>query len=153
MAVEDILQLGHETCGIDIMDVREIVALQEIRTIPTAPPHVAGILDLRGVFVPIIDLHRRFHLERPAMDEVYELVGGFVIIEVWGTGIRIRIGRVVRVVKVALDSVQQQPQMLSGIGTDYIRGVSSADDGRYLIILDVGRLFNPRELGEIDNLR
>ena len=77
-------QLGRETYGIDIMGVKEIVALEEIRTIPTAPPYVAGILNLRGVFVPIINLHKRFRLERASLEEIEELLSGFVIIQVRG---------------------------------------------------------------------
>ena len=146
-------QLGRETYGIDIMGVKEIVALEEIRTIPTAPPYVAGILNLRGVFVPIIDLHKRFRLEKAVLGEADELLSGFVIIEVRGRGIGIIIDRVSRVVTIAVDSVQPPPQMLSGIGAEYIQGVAPAEGGEYLIILDVSRLFNPRELSELDSLR
>ena len=144
-------QLGRETYGIDIMGVKEIVALEEIRTIPTAPPYVAGILNLRGIFVPIIDLHKRFRLEKANL--VDELLSGFVIIEVRERGIGIIIDRVSRVVTIATDSIQPPPQMLSGIGAEYIQGVASGENNEYLIILDVSRLFNPRELNELDSLR
>ena len=144
-------QLGRETYGIDIMGVKEIVALEEIRTIPTAPPYVAGILNLRGIFVPIIDLHKRFRLEKANLMD--ELLSGFVIIEVRERGIGIIIDRVSRVVTIATDSIQPPPQMLSGIGAEYIQGVASGENNEYLIILDVSRLFNPRELNELDSLR
>lgn len=146
-------QLGRETYGIDIMGVKEIVALEEIRTIPTAPPYVAGILNLRGVFVPIINLHKRFRLERASLEEIEELLSGFVIIQVRGRGIGIIIDRVSRVVTIDVDSIQPPPQMLSGIGAEYIQGVAAGESGEYLIILDVARLFNPRELSELDSLR
>ncbi len=54
-------QLGEELYGINIMDVKEIVRVQEIRSIPNAPPYVEGIFNLRSEIIPIINLHKRFH--------------------------------------------------------------------------------------------
>ena len=148
-------QLGHETYGIDIMEVKEIVGLQEIRTIPTAPPYVAGILNLRGVFIPIINLHKRFQLDRAQLDETERLLSGFVIIDVRGTDLGIIIDRVSRVVSVTAQDVQPPPQMIAGIGTEYIQGVVRSREGGedgYLVILNVSRLFDARELSELDSL-
>ncbi|MCK5737094.1 MAG: purine-binding chemotaxis protein CheW, partial [Spirochaetaceae bacterium] len=63
-------QLGAEKYGIDIMEVKEIVDYEEIRSIPNAPIYVEGIYNLRGDIIPIISLHRRFHLQRP--DDIEE---------------------------------------------------------------------------------
>ena len=87
------------------------------------------------------------------LEEIEELLSGFVIIEVRGRGIGIIIDRVSRVVTIDVDSIQPPPQMLSGIGAEYIQGVTSGESGEFLIILDVSRLFNPRELSELDSLR
>ena len=57
-------QLGAEKYGVDIMDVKEIVDYEEIRGIPNAPAYVEGIYNLRGDIIPIISLHKRFHLQR-----------------------------------------------------------------------------------------
>ena len=50
-------QLGEELYGVNIMDVKEIVRLQNVRVIPNAPYYVEGIINLRGEIIPIIDLH------------------------------------------------------------------------------------------------
>ena len=76
-----------------------------------------------------------------------------MIIQVRGRGIGIIIDRMSRVVTIDVDSIQPPPQMLSGIGAEYIQGVAAGESGEYLIILDVARLFNPRELSELDSLR
>ena len=57
--------LGAEEYGIDIMVVREIKGWAETTMIPNAPPHVRGVINLRGVIVPIFDLRARFGLELP----------------------------------------------------------------------------------------
>ena len=56
-------QLGKELYGVDIMDVKEIVKVQAVRPIPNAPYYVEGIINLRGEIIPIINLHKRFHIQ------------------------------------------------------------------------------------------
>ena len=145
-------QLGEEQYGIDIMDVKEIVRVQDIRPIPNAPTYVEGIFNLRSEIIPIINLHKRFHLKKPLMSEDDELLSGFIIIDLDGMKLGVIIDKVARVVTVETDKIQPPPQMLSGIGAEYIQGVVHQEQG-YLIILDIRRLFNPRELQKITELR
>ena len=57
-------QLSEELYGIDIMDVKEIVRVQDIRPLPNAPGYIEGLFNLRGEIIPIINLHKRFHLKK-----------------------------------------------------------------------------------------
>jgi purine-binding chemotaxis protein CheW len=143
--------IGKERYGIDIMDVKEIVGKRDIRPIPYVPAYVAGILNLRGSIFPIIDLHKRFHLEQMEMSEDDILLSGFIILEVEKRFIGIIIDKVSRVVSVNPNSVQAPPQVLSGIGAEYIQGVVH-DEGEYLIILNIKKLFDPKELKAIEKI-
>jgi purine-binding chemotaxis protein CheW len=146
-------QLGEELYGINIMDVKEIVRVQAIRAIPNAPTYVEGIFNLRSEIVPIINLHKRFHLKKlVTTDEDEELLPSFVIIDIEGMKLGIIIDRISRVITVEQDEIQPPPQMITGIGAEYIRGVVRQENG-YLIILDVRELFNPKELQKIAELR
>jgi len=144
-------QLGKELYGIDIMDVREIVQLTEVRAIPNAPAYVEGIINLRGEIVLIINLHRRFNIERPDLDDEDVLLSGFLIIELGERKLGVRIDRVSRVVTVDAEDIREPPKMLTGIGREYIRGVTNEED-RYLIILDIHRLFAPAELQQLSKI-
>lgn len=145
-------QLGEELYGVNIMDVKEIVRVQDVRAIPNAPFYVEGIFNLRGEIIPIINLHKRFHIKRAFASEEDELLSGFIIIDIDGMKLGIIIDRVSRVVTVEKEDIQPPPQMLSGIGTEYIQGVVRQEDG-YLIILNIRDLFNPKELQKIAELR
>ncbi|MDR0403613.1 MAG: chemotaxis protein CheW [Treponema sp.] len=145
-------QLGEELYGIDIMDVKEIVRVQEIRAIPNAPVYVEGIFNLRSEIIPIINLHKRFHIKRAFSSEDDELLSGFIIIDVDGMKLGVIIDRVSRVVRVEQEDIQPPPQMFSGIGAEYIQGVVRQEEG-YLILLDIRSLFNPKELQKIADLR
>ena len=145
-------QLGEELYGINIMDVKEIVRVQDVRSIPNAPTYVEGIFHLRNEIIPIINLHRRFHLKKVAVTEEDELLSGFVILDIDGMKFGVIIDKVSRVVTIEREEIQPPPQMVSGIGAEYIQGVVRQEQG-YLIILNIRDLFNPKELQKIAALR
>jgi len=145
-------QLGEELYGVNIMDVKEIVRVQAIRPIPNAPMYVEGIFNLRSEIIPIISLHKRFHLRKLVTSEEDELLSGFIIIDIDGMKLGIIIDRISRVVTVEKEEIQPPPQMFSGIGAEYIEGVVHQEEG-YLILLEIRDLFNPKELQKIAELR
>ncbi|MDR0443143.1 MAG: chemotaxis protein CheW [Treponema sp.] len=145
-------QLGEELYGVNIMDVKEIVRVQAIRQIPNAPAYVEGIFNLRSEIIPIINLHKRFHLKKLLTSEEDELLSGFIILDIDGMKLGIIIDRISRVVTIEKEQIQPPPQMISGIGAEYIQGVVRQEEG-YLIILDIRDLFNPKELQKIAELR
>lgn len=143
--------LGEELYGVNIMDVKEIVRLQSVRIIPNAPYYVEGIINLRGEIIPIIDLHKRFKIQAVLQQDEIEMEGGFIILDIDGIKMGIMIDKVERVVSVMAKDVKDPPQMLSGIGSEYIEGVIKEDSG-YLIMLNIRKLFNPKELQKITEI-
>lgn len=144
-------QLGDEVYGIDIMQVNEIQKVQEVRSIPNTPNYVEGIFNLRGQIIPIINLHKRFHLRRAVLSEEDKLLSGFLILNLDGMQLGVYIDKVSRVVTIDSGKVQPPPQMISGIGAEYIQGVTSEETG-YLIILDIRRIFDPKELQQLGKI-
>ena len=144
--------LGEELYGVNIMDVKEIVRLQNVRVIPNAPYYVEGIINLRGEIIPIIDLHKRFKIQSVSHSEDFEMEGGFIILNIDGSKIGIIMDKVERVVTVKGEDVKDPPQMLSGIGTEYIEGVVREVTG-YLIMLNTRKLFNAKELQKIIDIQ
>jgi purine-binding chemotaxis protein CheW len=145
-------QLSEELYGIDIMDVKEIVTLQEIRALPNAPSYVEGLYNLRGEIIPIINLHKRFHLRKAQLgeDETLCQVSSSSISD--GMKLGVIIDKVERVISIDYNEIQAPPQMISGIGAEYIQGVVNQKNG-YLIILDIRKLFSARELQKIEEIR
>ncbi len=143
-------QLGTELYGVDILDVKEIVKAQEVRSIPHAPSYVEGIFNLRGEVIPIISLHKRFNIEKLVYDNEIEeeLNSGFIILDIDGSKISIIIDKVSQVLSVNSSEVKPPPQMLTGIGSEYIHGIIETNKN-YLVILDIRRLFDPKELQKL----
>ncbi len=147
-------RLGEELYGVDIMDVKEIVRVQNVRPIPNAPYYVEGIINLRAEIIPIINLHKRFHIklvnkEEASDDDLADDDGGFIILNIEDNKIGIIIDHVARVIPVDRTDIKPPPQMFSGIGTEYIEGVVRQQDDSYLIILDIRKIFSAGELQKI----
>jgi len=144
-------RLGEELYGVDIMDVKEIVRVQNVRPIPNAPYYVEGIINLRAEIIPIINLHKRFHIQKQYVsgEDDTEDDGGFIILNIEGNKIGIIIDHVARVIPVDKGDIKPPPQMFSGIGTEYIEGVVRQQDDSYLIILDIRKIFSAGELQKI----
>lgn len=141
-------QLGEDLYGVDIMDVKEIVKVCAVRPIPNAPYYVEGIFNLRSEIIPVINLHKRFQLKKLELSEDEESEGGFIILNIDDNKIGIIIDRIARVVTINLEDVKSPPQMISGIGTEYIHGVIYQET-RYLVMLDTRKLFSANELRKI----
>jgi len=138
-------QLGKERYGIDIMDVKQINGIEDVRPIPNAPIYVEGLFNLRGAIIPVINLQKRFHFEKSILTEEEKLLSGFIIININNMDIGIIIDKILKVVTVDKRDIQPPPQIVSGIGSEYIHGVVNEKDG-YLVILDTRRLFSRGEL-------
>ena len=132
--------LGNETYGVDILRVQEIRGWSAVTKIPHAPPHVLGVLNLRGSIVPIVDLRMRFALDRAE----YTAVTVIIVVAVMSAAGRRDFGVVVDgvsdVVDVNTEEVKAAPDLGSkGGGTDYIRGLVPVSD-RMVVLLDIDRL-------------
>ncbi|MBN1243583.1 MAG: chemotaxis protein CheW [Spirochaetales bacterium] len=145
-------QLSEELYGIDIMDVKEIVRVQDIRPLPNAPGYIEGLFNLRGEIIPIINLHKRFHLKKAQLGEDEQLLSGFIIIDIERMKLGIIIDKVERVISIEVNDIQPPPQMLSGIGAEYIQGVVNQEKG-YLILLDIRKIFSAKELQKLEEIR
>ncbi len=143
-------QLGSELYGVDILDVKEIVKAQEIRAIPHAPDYVEGIFNLRGEVIPVMNLHKRFNIERLVYESEVEeeLNRGFIILNIDGLKISIIIDKVSRVITINATDVKPPPQMITGIGSEYIHGIVEENNG-YLILLNIRKLFDSKELQKL----
>jgi purine-binding chemotaxis protein CheW len=131
--------LGNETYGVDILRVQEIRGWAPVTRIPQSPPHVLGVLNLRGSIVPIVDLRMRFALERAA----YTAVTVIIVLSVEAQNGRRDIGVVVDGVSdvVDIDSahIKPPPDLGGQVKTEFIRGLAALGD-QMTMLLDIDRL-------------
>ena len=133
--------LGTETYGVDILRVQEIRGWSAVTKIPHAPPHVLGVLNLRGSIVPIVDMRMQFNLERAE----YSAVTVIIVLSVQSRKGPRDFGLVVDGVSDVVDvdgaQVKPAPDLGSRAATDHIRGLLPVAD-RMVVLLDIDRLIS-----------
>ncbi len=137
-------RLGAETYGVDILRVKEIRGWSPVTRIPHSPPHVLGVLNLRGAIVPIIDLRLRFALESA---EFSPKTVNIVLSLHTAEGVRecgVVVDGVSDVVDIPAEAIKSPPALTGQVQSQFIRGLATVDD-QMLILLDVDELVT-REL-------
>ena len=139
--------LGNETYGISILKLNEIIAYQECTAIPHVPAFIKGVLNLRGVVVPVIDLRERFDMEKKACDQFTVIM----ILEVSGRIMGLIVDAVSDVVTLAKEAIKPRPNFSAGIGINFIHGMGVKDD-KFIILLDVDKLLSDDVLDVVDGV-
>jgi len=133
--------LGEEEFAVDILKVQEINRMMSLTRVPSSPPEVEGVINLRGKIIPVVDLRRRFALPPAARSPQSRIV----VVEVHGRVIGFVVDRVSEVLRISRSIVEPAPSMVCSVDSDFIEGVGKLED-RLLILLDLGRLFSTAQM-------
>jgi purine-binding chemotaxis protein CheW len=138
-------QLGREEFGIRVLKVREIMGVLEITAVPQTPPHVKGVVNLRGKVVPVIDLRLKFGL--PAAD--YTQRTCIIVTQVKGESGLIMMGVIVdgvsEVLNLAPSDIEDTPDFGEEIAGNYLLGLAKVK-GKVKILLDIDRVLSSHDL-------
>ena len=137
--------LGSEEYAIDILKVQEIRGYEPPTMIANAPPFIKGVINLRGIIVPIIDLRIKFNLGRVE----YTPFTVVIILNVAGRVVGIVVDSVSDVVSLDTSQIRPAPDFSGSFDTRYILGLASLDS-RMLIVSDIERLVTSADMELID---
>ncbi len=133
-------RLSNEEYGVDIAQVQEIIRTVEITHVPRAPHFMEGVINLRGQLIPIIDLRTRFAMARQEHTKSTRIV----VTEIGNKRVGIVVDSVSEVLNIPIEHVENAPDMIAGVGTDYIQGVGKVN-GRLIILLDLTMVITGEE--------
>jgi purine-binding chemotaxis protein CheW len=138
-------QLGREEFGIRVLKVREIMGIQEITAVPQTPPHVKGVINLRGKVVPVIDLRLKFGLT--AVD--YTERTCIIVTQLKGESGMILMGVIVdgvsEVLTLAPTDIEDTPDFGEEIAGNYLLGLAKVK-GKVKILLDIDWVLSAQDL-------
>ncbi|OOV08895.1 chemotaxis protein CheW [Rhodoferax fermentans] len=144
LAVSEFLafKLGEEEYGIDILRVQEIRSFERPTRMANAPEHILGVVNLRGVIVPVVDMRIKFKLNPVNYDH-------FTVVIVLNIGSRV-VGMVVDgvsdVITLSPEQLRPVPELSSAIGSDHLLAIGSLEN-RMLILIDIGKLMSSSDMG------
>jgi purine-binding chemotaxis protein CheW len=138
-------RLGNEEYGIDILKVQEIRGCDAVTAIANAPAFIKGVINLRGINDPIVDLRIKFGVGSAHYDQ-------FTVVIILNIGKRV-VGVVVDSVSDVLTLTSQQvkaaPEFATTLNTEYITGLGTVDE-RMLILVDIERLMSSADMALMD---
>jgi purine-binding chemotaxis protein CheW len=139
--------LGSEEYGVDIAQVQEINRMVTVTHVPQAAQFMEGVINLRGRLIPIIDLRTRFGMERAERTKNTRIV----VTEIGSKRLGMVVDSVSEVLRIPVEQIEDAPDLVAGVDSEYIRGVGKLDD-RLIILLDLGRVISADETSELQKL-
>jgi len=133
--------IGEEEYGVDIMAVREIKAWTETTHLPNTPEFMRGVLNLRGLIVPIFDLRCRFGMGVTETTSMHVVI----IVQVEKRMVGMLVDTVSDILSISEDAIQDIPKMDRNIDDEYLSGLVTVNE-RMVALLDAGLLFNPQSI-------
>jgi len=144
-----VFHLGEEEFGIQVQKVREIMGVQDITQVPQTPPHVKGVINLRGKVIPVVDLRLKFDM--PTKEYTHRTC--IIVVQVSGPRGTMLMGVVVdgvaEVLQVAGADVEDTPSFGKEVEVPYIMGLAKLK-GKVKILLDIDQVMTARELARLD---
>ena len=140
-------RLATEEYGVDISQVQEIIRMVEITHVPRAPRFMEGVINLRGQLIPIIDLRTRFGMPRINATKSTRII----VTEIGSKRVGIVVDSVSEVLNLPIENVEDAPEMIAGVGTEYIQGVGKMSE-RLIIMLDLTMVISGEEKQQLEQI-
>ena len=135
-------KLGHEEYGIDILKVQEIRSYEAPTRIANAPAFVKGVVNLRGVIVPIVDMRLKYGMESAEYNDFTVVI----VLNVKGAEIGAVVDAVSDVVGLTASAIKPAPQFQGQVDSNYVTGIAKLDE-RMLVVMDIEALMSSDEMG------
>jgi purine-binding chemotaxis protein CheW len=143
-------RLGAEEYGIDILKVQEIRSYEQPTRIANAPPFIKGVVNLRGVIVPIVDLRLKLSCESAE----YNAFTVVIVLNVKGRVVGTVVDSVSDVLELGAEAIKPAPSLSASIDAGFITGIGAikaGDEQRMLILMDIEALMSSADMGLIDS--
>lgn len=138
-------QLANEEFGIRVLKVREIMGIQDITAVPQTPPHIKGVINLRGKVVPVIDLRLKFGISAAE----YTQRTCIIVTQVQGESGAVFMGIVVdgvsEVLNLTAAEIEDTPDFGEEVSSAYLLGMAKVK-GKVKILLDIDKVLSTQEL-------
>jgi len=135
-------RLGGEEYAISILKVQEIRGYDAVTRIASAPEYLKGVINLRGIIVPIVDMRIKFKVG----EAKYDAFTVVIVLNINGHTIGMVVDSVSDVVTLTPEQIKPAPDMGASVSTEFLRGLGTVGE-RMLILLDIDRLLGSEEMG------
>lgn len=142
-----VFALANEEYGVEVEKVRTIERMMPMTRVPKTYDFVKGVINLRGVVIPVIDLRGRFDLPESEYTDNTRII----IIAINDMEVGLIVDSANDVIDVDTDSIQDPPDIVGGIRAKYLRGVAKIGE-RLLVLLNLEEVLNKSEIIKLEQL-
>ena len=139
--------LGTEEYGMDILKVQEIRGYDAVTAIANTPAFIKGVINLRGIIVPIVDLRIKFNLGSVTYNELTVVI----ILNLGTRVVGVVVDSVSDVLTLTQDQIKSAPALSTSLDTRYITGLGTIDQ-RMLILVDIEKLMSSKDMELMDEV-
>jgi len=143
--------LANEEFGIRVLKVREIMGLQDITAVPQTPPHIKGVINLRGKVVPVIDLRLKFGLPAAEYNQRTCIIVTQVRTETAPVLMGIVVDGVSEVLNLTGPEIEDTPDFGEELSSQYLLGMAKVK-GKVKILLDIDKVLSSQELHTLSTI-
>jgi purine-binding chemotaxis protein CheW len=142
-----VFALAHEEYGVEVEKVKTIERLQPMTRVPKTPEFVKGVINLRGIVTPVIDLRGRFGFP----ESEYTDNSRIIIVAVGDIEVGLIVDSANDVIDVDSDHIDDPPEIVGGIKAKYLHGIAKVGEDRLLILLNLQEVLNKSEIVQLEN--
>ena len=142
-----IFKVGDEEFAVDIMFVKEVVMLREITPVPETASFVEGVMNLRGLLVPVVDLRKRLRARRMTSGVEQRIL----IVRFDGQLIGLIVDGTSEVMRVSPEMIEPPPDMLREVGADYVAGIINLNE-RFVTLMDLRAALTGEIAGALEDV-
>ena len=143
--------LADEVFAVDVARVREILEMPSITKVPQVPDFMRGVINLRGCVVPVIDLRLKFSMQETAQTVNTCIIVVEVVMDGENTVLGALADSVQEVIEMEPSLIEAAPHIGTHLNTEFIKGMGK-HDGRFVMILDIDKVFSSVELAAVQGL-
>ena len=140
-------KLGTEEYGIDILKVQEIRGYEAVTRIANAPEFIKGVINLRGIIIPVVDMRIKFNLGEP----IYDQFTVVIILNINGRIVGMVVDSVSDVTTLTPEQDKPAPEMGTAFSSDYMIGLGTIDE-RMLILVNIDKLMLSPDMGLMEQV-
>jgi purine-binding chemotaxis protein CheW len=138
--------LGQEEYGIDILKVQEIRGYETVTTIANVPEYIKGVVNLRGIIVPIVDMRIKFNMGNIGYDETTVVI----ILNLADRVVGMVVDGVSDVITLKAEQIKPSPEFGAGLDAQYLQGLGTVDE-RMIILVDIEKMMSSRDMELIES--
>lgn len=143
-----VFALGSEEYGVEVDKVKTIERMQPMTRVPKTPAFIKGVINLRGVVTPVLDLRERFGLPQKEYTDNTRII----IVSVNDIEVGMIVDMANDVIDVMDDQIEAPPEVVGGIRAKYLRGVAKIDEQRLLVMLNLEEVLNKNEIIQLEQI-